>query len=215
MAGKDEVSDHIRHAFAATEYPGDAFLVGSREGCEPEDEVGPFRGRTDRALIEPSFLDGHDCALSFFSEGAFRYFLPAYLLADLDGLLLTAEPLFHLTGGFTDISIEAEAGGRTFVRRSGRTVLLNPRRYGAMTFEDYARFRLSVFTREEARAIVAYLEYKRNTDIHRLHDATINAALDLFWRERAKSAPTSAGLAAHLADDEAYFRAIRDRQPGR
>ncbi len=32
--------------------------------------------------------------------------------------------------------------------------MLNPRRYGAMTFADWARYRLSVFAREEAQAIV-------------------------------------------------------------
>ena len=57
-----------------------------------------------------------------------------------------------------------EVSGRTFTRRSGRTQFVNPRRFGAMTFCDYARFRLSVFTREEAGAIVAYLEFKRDED---------------------------------------------------
>ncbi len=33
-----------------------------------------------------------------------------------------------------------------------------------MTWHDHARCQLSVFTREEAGAIVAYLEYKRDAD---------------------------------------------------
>jgi hypothetical protein len=34
----------IHRAFDPAVYPGDAWLIGSRDGCEPEDEVGPFRG---------------------------------------------------------------------------------------------------------------------------------------------------------------------------
>ena len=44
---KEEVIEQIREAFAATPYPGDAFLQGSFEGSEPFDEVRPFVGKTD------------------------------------------------------------------------------------------------------------------------------------------------------------------------
>ncbi len=215
MADREAVANRIRLAFAATPYPGDAFLVGSQEGCEPEEECGPFRGRTDRDQLDAAFLDQHYTALSFFSEGAFRYFLPAYLLADLEDRLQTADPVFHLAGGFGDFAVAHDVGGKSFTRRSGRHVPLNPRRYGAMTFEDYARYRLSVFTREEAAAIVGYLECKRDADTLGVARETIDAALDLFWRERARSGPTAADLAAHLAEDEAYFRAILERREDR
>jgi len=209
MMDKDSVAAAIRGAFARTPYPGDPFLVGSTEGCEPEEEAGAFRGLTDWREIDAAFLDGHYVALSFFSEGAFRFFLPAFMLADLEGGLLTADPVGELTGGFSELSIEVEAGGRTFTRRSGGACLLNPRRYGAMTFGDYSRMRLSVFTREEAAAIVAYLEYRGETDDSGSSRAAIAVALDRFWRERARSAPPAAALDAHVADDESYFRALR------
>ena len=48
-----------------------------------------------------------------------------------------------------------------FVRKMGKNELVNPRRYGTMTVHDYARFRLSIFAREEAPANVTYLQYKR------------------------------------------------------
>jgi hypothetical protein len=211
MPNTPDVAAAIRSAFAATPYPGDAFLVGSSEGCEPEEEVGPFRGRTDRDAIDAAFLDGHYCALSFFSEGAFRYFLPAYLLADLDDRLMTADPVFHLTGGFADVSTRVELGGRRFLRRSGRGAFVNPRRFGAMTSLDYARFRLSVFSREEAAAIVMYLEHKRALDPNGFENEAIDAALDAFWRERARSAPTAADLAAHVEGEAAYFAALREQ----
>jgi hypothetical protein len=207
MRDKNEVAAVIRAAFATTPYPGDAFLVGSSEGCEPEDEAGAFRGRVDRDALDAAFLDGHYCALSFFSEGGFRYYLPAYLLADLDERLMTADPVFHLTGGFADATSRVEVGGRAFTRPLGRTALVNPRRFGAMTSYDYARFRLSVFAREEAAAILMYLEYKRALDPAGFENAAIDAALGLFWRERASSAPTAADLAAHVAQDQALLDA--------
>lgn len=209
---RNEVAAAIRAAFATTPYPGDAFLVGSSEGCEPEEEAGAFRGRVDRDSLDAAFLDGHYCALSFFSEGAFRYYLPAYLLADLDDRLMTADPAFHLAGGFADMTNQVEVGGRSFRRPLGRTALVNPRRLGAMTSYDYARFRLSVFARDEAAAIVMYLEYKRAQDPAGFENAAIDAALDLFWRERASSAPTAADLAAHVAEDLAYLDAVRGQR---
>src|SRR6202011_989048 len=111
-------------------------------------------------------------ALSFFSEGAFRFFLPAFLIADLRNELMNAEPLFHLTG-FSVYAVQMPANSRVFTRKGGGSTLMNPRRYGAMTFADYARYRLSVFTREEARAIVAYLNYMHETDTHGMNTRQI------------------------------------------
>ena len=59
-------------------------------------------GVTDWSQLAPVVLDGHYDALSFFSEGGFRYFLPAYVIADLKDQLHTADPVFHLTNGFID-----------------------------------------------------------------------------------------------------------------
>ena len=71
----------IHDGFRWSTYPGDAWLQGSTEGCEPFEEVGPFRGRSDWTAIEPAFLDAHYCALSFFSEAGF--FAAAFLAAGL------------------------------------------------------------------------------------------------------------------------------------
>jgi hypothetical protein len=178
----DALVEMIRKAFGRTPHPGDPFLQGSHDGCEPYDEIAHFKGKPDWTALDPDFLDARYCALSFFSEGAFRFYLPAYLVADVRRLLRTADPAFHLTHGFSD---------STVAHRSGGTRLLNPRRYGAMTWEDYARYRLSVFSREEAVAIVAYLRWRREPE------TMIDAALTRFWEERARSAP----LAGELADE--------------
>ena len=73
---KEEVIEQIRLAFGANLYPGDAFLQGSFDGCEPYDEVSAFFGKTDWRVLDSKTLDGHYCALSFFSEGGFRFDSP-------------------------------------------------------------------------------------------------------------------------------------------
>jgi hypothetical protein len=209
---KKEVIDQIREAFSRTHYPGDGCLQGSFEGCEPYEEVGAFVGRTDWKALDSAMLDAHSCALSFFSEGGFRFFLPAYLIADLRNELLTADPLFHLWHGFAAVSTDVPVGPETFRRGSGGERLLNPKRYGAMTWSDYARHRLSVFTREEAKAIVAYMTYKREHDAMGLDKTRIDAALREFWLGRAENAPTHEAGEAHIQEEERFTAALQRRR---
>lgn len=203
MVTKARAESAIRRAFVDVPYPGDAFLVGRFDGCEPEDSVAPFRGHTSWAAVEPALLDANADALSFFSEAGFRFFLPAFLLADLSDELERADPLFHLVHGFHDSSVTVEAGGERFEKHLGRSAFVNPRRYGAMRFEDYARYRLSIFAREEAGAILAYLENRAGIYVDRAEE--IADAIRAFWRPRSEAAPTQAALARHLEDEQAYL----------
>ena len=222
MDDTEAVIEKIQSAFAGSEHPGARFLQGSFEGCEPYEEVGPFESRTDWRGIEAGFLDGHANALSFFSEAGFRFFLPAYLIADLRGRLETADPLFHLTHVFSEWATQVPVGDpeggptgdRTLVVRQGRSAFINPWRYGAMTSYDHARWRLSVFTREEAGAIVAYLRFKRDSDPDVIDKAAIDAALESFCLERARTAPRAESLRQYLAEQEEYLAAIRQRFEG-
>lgn len=210
MPDKDAVIKIICETFGANHYPGDDYLQGSFDGTEPYDEIEPFKGQSDWQTVDSALLDAHYAALSFFSEAGLRFFLPAYLVADLRDELQTADPLFVLTHGFRDIAIEHQTKAGRFVRKTGKSALINPQRYGAMTFYDYARWRLSVFTREEAQAIVAYLKYKRNADPHKLHQKEIDAALDLFWLNRAKNAPPAESLNRHLQAEADYRSQLRN-----
>lgn len=208
MMQAESVVQAIHEGFRWSTYPGDRWLQGSFEGCEPYDEVGPFEGRTDWSAIDPEFLDGHYCALGFFSEAGFRFFIPAYMVADLRDQLKTADPTFHLTHGFSDHSYEERRDGRTLVHRWGRSKLVNPRRYGAISWEEHARRNLAVFTREEAQAIVAYLRYKQGLEQTREvgEDQTIEAALQLFWLERARVAPTAEDLTRQIEEERQLLR---------
>ena len=209
MREKQQVIALIREAFRETSHPGHAFLVGSREGCEPSDVIAPFLEVTEWSQVSVEILDDNSEALSFFSEGGFRFFLPAYLIADLEGQLQTADPLFHLTGGFSDAVVQVPTKARVYKKIIGKSALLNPRRYGAMTFYDYARYRLSIFTREEAEAVVAYLDYRRESDSDGIEISSITAVLDGFWRERAAMAPQASALRKHVDDEAAYLRDLQ------
>lgn len=206
----EKVIKIIYENFSETPYPGDNYLQGSAEGCEPFETVGPFQGKNDWKKIEPEFLDAHSEALSFFSEGGLRFFLPAFLTADLRNELQYADPLFHLTHGFSDNPVEIPTKTKTFRRTFGKSRLVNPKRYGALTAFDYARFRLSVFTKEEAGAIVSYLEYKRDSETPDLTKNQIAAALNFFWLERAGNAPSIKDIEMHNREEAEYFSAISE-----
>ncbi len=205
--------ERIREAFRETEHPGDAFLQGSHEGCEPSEAIAPFRGVTDWQQLDSAVLDAHYTALSFLSAGGFRYFLPAFLIADVNSRLQTADPVFHLTNGFLDHVVTLPMGDRTCEKAIGKSEFVNPRRYGAMTWHDYARCRLSVFTREEAGAIAAYLEYRREVDAGGAGAGDITAALDGFWYDRARTAPTHETLRRFVREEAAYLKALSEPPP--
>lgn len=207
----DQLIARIQEAFAATPRPPDPFLVGSRDGCEPEDAVAPFYGR-DWQSVTADVLDDNYTALGFFSEGGLRYFLPAFLIADIRGELQTADPCFHLTHGFSTAETTIPAAGRTWTRRLGGETLLNPRRYGAISWRDHARFRLAVFSREEAAAIAEYLRWRAEHDPAAA--AAIEYALEGFWVDRAAGAPTSRELVLHVEEEAAFVAAVSSDRDG-
>jgi len=171
MPDNESLKYLIRGAFAQVEYPGDWCLRDSNEGDEPYLVERDFKGKTDWRTLDPAFIDqspdGLASALSFFSDEAFRFYLPAYLIADIDGLLERSNPLYHLTHGLDNIS---------------RDEKINPRRYGARTWNDHARFKLAMFTGKEAAAIVGYLRFKGSADPYEREN--IEAALKNFWNEK-------------------------------
>ena len=176
MSEKEQLKDLIRAAFAHVEYPGDWCLKGSSEGHEPLLLEREFAGKDDWRLLDPRFLDqapeGFASALSFFSDEAFHFYLPAYLLADLDDRLERSDPVFHLTHGLDDAT---------------RDQRINPRRYGERTWSEHARYKFATFNREEAGAIAGYLRYTRNTaELSGIERRRIDQALANYWSGRAK-----------------------------
>ena len=148
-----DLSEEIRTAFAQVPYPGDWCLRRSSEGDEPFLLEREFTGRDNWQTLDPGFLDlapdGFSTALSFFSDEAFRFYLPAYLIADLAHQLKRTDVVFYLTHGVTDET---------------RHKRVNPRRYGERTWFDEATHRFSVFDKRQAAAIARYLSVRRGMD---------------------------------------------------
>jgi hypothetical protein len=168
MIDTEALIARITAAFASVEYPGDWCLRGSNEGEEPYQVEDAFKGKTDWRSLDAGFIDGYTTALSFFSDEAFHFYLPAYLIADLRGQLEYSDPMFYLTHGLED----AKRGER-----------INPRRYGERTWFDHARHKFAMFNKAEAAAIAAYLRWKRETD--EMSRTRIDEALASYWNDRA------------------------------
>jgi len=168
-----DLEDQISAAFATVPPPPVWSLANSREGNEPLLVERDFRDKTDWRVLSPEFLDsapdGYASALSFFSDEALRFYLPAYLIADLRGQLNRADVLFHLTHGLDDES---------------RSKLLNPLRYGNRTWFDAISHRLSIFDAAQAAAIVRYLEHKIDVADLELERRSARQALDNYWLRR-------------------------------
>ena len=147
-------------------YPGDEGIRGGDLGCEPFEVEALYRGRDDWRVLKPEFLD--QAGLGFLTPEAFRFYLPAFLLADLDGALRTQTPAFHLTHGLDNL---------------GRVNRLNPREEDGRTWFDYAADRFSVFTPAEAGLIVDYLRWAVDPDDP---GASLQEAIANYWLPRAR-----------------------------
>jgi hypothetical protein len=172
MTSKEELKSQIRAAFTDASYPGDNHLVDVPKDDEAFQVRLAFYGKNDWNILTPDFFDGAPLglgtALHFFSDAAFRFYLPAYMLADIDGKLERSDPVLHLTHAFDTKS---------------RHERINPKGPDQTTWRDYASARFATFTQPEAAAIVAYLEFKSSADT--LRRGRIDEALLEYWYERA------------------------------
>lgn len=147
----------IESAFADAPKPDPTDIVNSMLSEEPMEIAVQFRGR-DWRNIGPGLLSRNGSALSFFSQKAFRYYLPAFMIADLAGTGSNADPVFHLTHHLTG---QADPGER-------------------INWRAYATDRFSVFSRKEREAIAAYLEYRAKAGSFPI--GGIERALENYWR---------------------------------
>jgi len=165
--------EQVRAAFANVAHPGPDDLTDSTYGEEPAALIDAFAQRTDWSVLTPEFLDqapdGWSSALSFFSAPALRFYLPAYLVADLRGDLERCDPSIRLCAFVTPQS----EGTKIAQTWGGGTM-------GARAREDFA-----IFDRPQVSAIVAYLWWKTETAVVPL---TIEQALAQYWMEREDAA---------------------------
>lgn len=172
MLDKVLIKAQILEAFANVEYPGDWCLRRTNEGEEPNMVAKAFLGKSDWRLLDVAFIDrapeGLSSALSFFSDEAFRFYLPAYLIADLDGQLHFTDPAVYLCQGLSDSS------------RNERI----SHRFGARTWFDESKYRFSTFFPQEASAVVAYLRWRLQAEESNELRDRIDQALLNYWLPR-------------------------------
>lgn len=177
MRHTDTLKQTIHEAFADVEAPPEWCLVRSREDEEASLLEAEFRPVLHQHWFElpHGFLDrapaGYGSALSFFSDEAFRFYLPAYPTAAVEGHLQQAEPTFHLTNRlYPPINLTP----------------VNPRRYGARTWLDSAAYRHSLFTRAQCVAIIAFLRWvAQSLETSPDQRQQIQDAIAGYWSTRA------------------------------
>lgn len=166
---RDDVKEMIRAAFTDASYPGDDALVRNH-GDEPNEVIALFRGKTDWRSLTADFVDhagaASPSALSFFSPAAFRFYLPAYLIADLDNALIYTEPSFFLYYGLDDVTRDLRATSETW--------------------REVQEKHFAPFINKEVVAIVEYLRCKASDPTTSEHDQrSIGDALRNYWIGRS------------------------------
>lgn len=160
----------IENAFADVSYPGDEDLTESVYGEEPAALIDEFRGKTDWRALDAGFLDqapdGWGSALSFFSSNALRFYLPAYMIADIRCQLRTAEPAYRLCASLTPL------GGKQRIAKQ----------WGGGTMGERARAEFSTYDARKVSVIVSYLWWKLESLGG--HDEIIEQALENYWLVR-------------------------------
>lgn len=97
----DELIEQIHRAFATSVYPGDENLVANPDDEEPQFVAGHFKGKTDWRTLDAEFLNAAPDALALLADDAFRFYLPAFLIADIRGELEYVDPTVRLCWSHT------------------------------------------------------------------------------------------------------------------
>lgn len=171
--------EKIMLAFDATPYPGDNRLCGSDQGDEPAEYALEFRGLNWRT-IHPDFLSYNSASLSFFSDTAFRYFLPAFLIADLLENESNADPIFHLTHGLLSgesLQVEEEPIEAEVLPGELLPLVKNEQTNNFDWYQIAVR-KFSYFNLQEREAIVSYLTFRKSDEYL---GSEIKKALEKYW----------------------------------
>lgn len=158
----------IESAFAGTSCPPLADLCGSAQGNEPAELCLEMAGLA-WDTIAPGYLDRNAACLSFMTPVGLCYFLPAYMRADVLGLLHTDGAVFRLTHGLS-ASLAKDLAGR----------MANQ---SPIDWAAHAQASFEPLNMEQRRAVAAYLEFARERD--RAWNAgqtnIIDEALSGYW----------------------------------
>jgi hypothetical protein len=160
-SNENELIQKIVTAFSDAEFPENDHLVNNSYGEEPALVRHHFFGQNKWNSLSPEFMD-FDGALSFFSDEAFRFFIPAFMIADINEQLNFNNPAVRLCWAVTPQS-ENNKIAEVF---------------GGGTIGERAKACFEKFSEEERSAIVSYLKWKLVKDES---DLIIAQALKHYW----------------------------------
>lgn len=161
QSDKQELIQKIVTAFSDAEFPGNDNLVNNSYGEEPTLFRVHFFGQNNWNTLSPEFID-FDGALSFFSDEAFRFFLPAFMIADINEQLNFNNPAVRLCWAVTPQSENKKIAEV----------------YGGGSIGERAKACFNKFSVEERNAVVSYLQWKLVKDEN---DLTVAQALKNYW----------------------------------
>jgi hypothetical protein len=164
---KEELILKITKAFTENEFPGNDNLVAPSHGEEPDLIRNHFLGQNSWNKLSPEFID-YDEALSFFSDKAFRFYIPAFMIADLNEQLEYNIPYVRLC---SFLSPESENKKMAKI-------------WGSGTMGERAKECFKHFSDEQVNTIIAYLHWKLVQDKDNL---IIEQALQNYWLKRTKN----------------------------
>ncbi|WOI52024.1 DUF6714 family protein [Parvularcula sp. LCG005] len=171
MSSASAIIDELKAAFPAIRERRFEPLVNSLQGDEPAQVEADFSDKDDWTKLSPSWLDrvpdGLGSALSFLSNEAIRFYIPAFMAADLAGALHRVDPAFHLVHGFDDKS------RRRKIRADKRE-----------TWGDVACACWDRLAQDQVCAIVHYLEWRVERDGTDIEHRVVEA-LAAYWYPRA------------------------------
>lgn len=152
-----EAISQIRFAFAETPPPGNVQLTSGPDLDLDDSEVELVFAGADWRTLHPDLLSRYYCAYHQFQGVAFRYFCPAFLIAEILGPVLDAN--FYTTG----------CAMYTLVDLGNQDT----------DFEEDRAFRYAEFTERERKGIAAYMRYYKGDDEERAN--AIEKDIKNFW----------------------------------
>jgi len=195
--GKSSAHDHdliedIRKAFENVPYPGDQRVVEGYLHPDEEHSLAFFRGMDWRRLCV-SDLAEHWLFLGLMTPEAFRFFLPAYLIAMLQG------------------HAEMEAAAATVI--SCLTIAASEHDRGISLHSELLEERMGILTPSQRAAVRAFLEYtiEENADDPPYH--ILPLAFDRHWDLRVASEKLAKLREAKQRVNDAVVEAMKDESP--
>ena len=167
IINKDKLIQKIVVAFSEVEFPGNNNLVDQSYGDEPDIVRNHFFGHSDWKKLTHEFID-IDGALSFLSDKAFLFYIPAFMIADINRKLDYNDPTVRLCWSVTP---QSENEKIAKIWRGG-------------TIGERAKNCFDKFSKEQVSAILSYLHWRLSQDEY---NYTIEQAIENYWSQREKN----------------------------